>query len=139
MVTPNLLAAANVMVKAGEVSTVVLDSDACVNRSTLLVPVRLIDRPEYVTTPLDAATATVPLSVPSPVCRLAVTVRELSVTVLPNSSWMVTTGCWANATPATVLLEGSVVTTILLAAAKVIVSALTAVSWSMDTSLPLVV
>ena len=67
MVTPSLLAEANVIVNAGEVSVVVFVSDDCVKRRTLLVPTKLIDRPEKVTTPLEAETVLVPLSVPSPV------------------------------------------------------------------------
>ena len=82
----------------------------------------LIERPLYVTIPLEAANETVPSSVPSPVCNVAVTVNVLSVTVFPNASWIVTTGCCANATPSTVLAEGCVVTASLFAAANVIVS-----------------
>ena len=46
VVTPSLLAAAKVIVKAGDVSVVVFDSDDWVNRRTLFVPARFIDRPE---------------------------------------------------------------------------------------------
>ena len=123
VVTAILLAAAKVMVNAGDVSTVVLLKEPWVNRITLLVPTRFTDKPENVTTPLEAATVVVPPTEPSPVWREAVTESELSVTTLPNSSWIFTTGCWENATPATVLLEGSVVTTILFADAKVMVNA----------------
>ena len=86
MVTAILLAAAKVMVNAGDVSDVLFVRDDWVNRRTLLVPARFMDRPEYVTTPLEAATVVVPLSDPSPVCRDATTCSELLVTVLPNSS-----------------------------------------------------
>ncbi len=75
-----------------------------------------------------------PLNVPVPVCREAVTVSELLVMVLPNSSWMVTTGWVLNASPEILLLEGWVVTASLFAAAKVMpprVPRLSVLAWLM--------
>ena len=77
-------------------------------------------------TPATALIEVVPPRVPGPVVRVSPTLAVESVpdvTVFPNWSSIVTTGCCENATPSTVLAEGCVVNTIWLAAANVIAKA----------------
>jgi hypothetical protein len=72
------------------------------------VPAVSTFKPANVTTPFTAFTEDVPDNVPE------LTVSEIEsldvvVTVFPNASWTVTTGCVANAVPATVEEDGCVV------------------------------
>jgi hypothetical protein len=72
-----------------------------------------------VATPSTEETVVVPARDPGPAARVSVTDAVESVTVLPNASWTVTTGCVANATPATVEEDGWVVNARFDAVAKV--------------------
>ena len=96
---------------------------ALVTVRTLSLPVRLMLSPLKVATPLTAATVAVPLRVPVPVVSASVTLALDVVTVFPCASWIVTTGCCANAVPAAVLADGCVVTATLVAVPAVIVKA----------------
>ena len=122
-----MLIGGSVIANAGLVVVLVITPPVVVNVSTLLLPTRLIESffPAKLATPADAVAVTVPDNVPLPVVNAGVTTRVESapdVTVLPNWSSIVTTGCCANATPATVLAEGCVVTTNWLAFAAFTVS-----------------
>ena len=70
-----------------------------------------------VATPFTAFTVAVPTVVPLPL-TVMVTVAVLLVIVLPNASWMVTTGCVVNADPLA-LPAGAVVRTACVAVPKV--------------------
>ena len=91
--------------------------------NTLSAPARLMLRPANVATPFTAFIEVVPASVPVPVVNVSVTRLVAVVTVLPPASWIVTTGCWANAVAAAVLGEGCVVNTSLDGAPIVIAKA----------------
>jgi hypothetical protein len=78
--------------------------------------------------PLKVATPAVVVSEqfntePLPVVTASATAALLVVTVLPNVSWIVTTGCLAKVTPATVLAEGCVVMMSLVGVDGVMVNA----------------
>jgi hypothetical protein len=103
-----------------------------VKRSFLLVPIKLMFNPEYVTTPEDADTDAVPDKVPDPTTCDTITTVESPVRVFPLASLIVTTGCCENATPAVDEDDGPVVNTSLEAAATVIVTELLAI----DVRLP---
>jgi hypothetical protein len=103
-VNANCDAAANVMSKELDVAPVRLPAVADNVRP---VPAVSTFKPLNVATPLIALTVAVPDSVPE--LTATVTDADESVTVFPNASWTVTTGCDANATPATVDADGCVV------------------------------
>jgi len=114
VVNANFDADANVMSKALDVAEV-KEPDAADNVRP--VPAVSTFKPLNVATPLTALTVAVPAKVPA----LTATVTDAveSVTVFPNASWTVTTGCDANATPATVDADGWVVNANFDAVAKV--------------------
>jgi hypothetical protein len=111
---------ANCDVAAGVIANVedvadVKAPDAAVN--VRFVPAVVTLTPVNVATPLTAFTVKVPLSPGTPE---SVTDAVDDVTVLPRASCTVTIGCWANATPAAVDVDGCVVNANCDAAAGVI-------------------
>ncbi len=70
---------------------------------------RFSDMPANVATPALAVATVVPLSAPVPAESTTVTTSVSAERVLPAASWIVITGCAANATADTVDAVGAVV------------------------------
>ena len=78
------------IIKTEDKATVKAPEDAV---KTLSEPAVFIFNPLNVATPEDALTVVVPFSVPAPEDKLNMILALELVTVLPNLSWTVTTGC----------------------------------------------
>ena len=91
----------------------------------------VIDRPLKVATPPDAVTVAVPTSDPDDGVKATDRVASAPVvTRFPYWSWICTTGCDANATPATVDADGCAVNTNCDAAACVRVTEDVVLTWA---------